>query len=170
MAKTVLLTSFATWKPQQISNSADDLLLEIGRTRTLPPSIHLFRQLPVNVPVAQELAIAKMQQLQPQTILCCGMAESRTKLSLELRAVVGTHKLYTSINVKDLAAGLTATEISEDAGRFVCNGLYYAILNYLQNRSLDAACMFVHVPLLSSCNRGQIIADFYQILERVLTT
>ncbi|GAB4382980.1 MAG: hypothetical protein Kow00121_44050 [Elainellaceae cyanobacterium] len=122
------------------------------------------------MPVAQELAIAKMQQLQPQTILCCGMAESRTKLSLELRAVVGTHKLYTSINVKDLAAGLTATEISEDAGRFVCNGLYYAILNYLQNRSLDAACMFVHVPLLSSCNRGQIIADFYQILERVLTT
>lgn len=170
MLRTVLLTSFATWKPYQISNSADDLLQTISHLGAMSASLHLLRQLPVNVPIAQEIAITKIQQLQPQFVLCCGMAESRLKLSLESRAVVGNKMLCTTVDTKQLVEGLSITEISHDAGRFVCNGLYYAILNYLRQGSPDTRCAFVHVPLLSSHNREAIVADFCRILERVLIT
>jgi len=166
--RTVLLTSFTTWKAYQRSNSSDDLLLELMKTARLP-ALHWFRHLPVNVPVAKEIAIGKIQQLQPQIVLCCGMAESRSKLSIESRAVVRNQVLHTTLDLQALTTGLNCTEISEDAGRFVCNGLYYAILNHLQSNSLNTQCVFVHVPILTANNRQSVIADFSLILERVLT-
>lgn len=166
--RTVLLTSFATWKAHQRSNASDDLLLEIGKNN-LSSSLHLFRQLPVNVPVAKEIAIGKIRQLQPQLVLCCGMAESRVKLNVESRAVVADHVLHTTVDLETLTVGLQSTEISDDAGRFVCNGLYYAILNYLQSYHPDIQCLFVHVPILTPNNRENVVADFSLILERVLT-
>lgn len=166
--RTVLLTSFTTWKVHQRSNSSDDLLLELLKT-PVSPSMHVFRHLPVNVPVAKEIAISKIQQLQPQIVLCCGMAEARPKLSMESRAIMGNRVLHTTVNLKALIAGLDWTEISEDAGRFVCNGLYYAILNHLQSNYPDTHCVFVHVPILTANNRESIVADFSLILERVLT-
>lgn len=184
---TVLLTSFAPWKAHQPSNSSDDLLLEMVKTGT-PSWLHLLRQLPVNVPVAKEIAIGKIQQLQPQTVICCGMAESRTKLNVESKATVRGHSLHTRVDLEALTVGLNSTEISDDAGRFVCNGLYYAILYYLQNRypdilhsdiphpdifsdiqHPDIQCLFVHVPILTPGNRKNVIADFSSILKRVPT-
>lgn len=175
----VLLTSFAPWKAHQLSNSSDDLLLEIGKMGT-PSWLHLLRQLPVNVPVAKEIIIGKIQQLQPQTVICCGMAESRTKLNVESKAVVRGDSLHTRVDLEALTAGLNSTEISDDAGRFVCNGLYYAILYYLQSRHpdirpldiqglFDIQCLFVHVPILTPANQKNVIADFSSILKRVLT-
>lgn len=166
---TVLLTSFAVWKAHQVSNSADDLLLEVMKI-SLPPAFRLFRQLPVNVPVAQQIAIGKIQQLQPRMVICCGMAESRRKLNVESRAIVRGKVLHTPFDLKALTQGLSCTEISEDAGRFVCNGLYYAILNYLQSHQPAAQGLFVHVPILTPDNRKNVVADFSSILERVLTT
>ena len=136
----------------------------------LPSSLHTIRQLPVNVPVAKDITIIKINQLQPQFILCCGMAESRQKLNLESRAVVGNKVLYTNVNLKHLITGLSMTEISEDAGRFVCNGLYYAILNHLQDYHPDKQCVFVHVPILTPENRDGVISNFNVLLKRVLTT
>lgn len=179
----VLLTSFAPWKAHQPSNASDDLLLEIVKTGT-PSWLHLLRQLPVNVPVAEEIIIGKIQQLQPQMVICCGMAESRTKLNVESKAVVRGNSLHTRVDLEALTAGLNSTEISDDAGRFVCNGLYYAILYYLQNRDSDIRhldirdsdirhpdvhCLFVHVPILTPDNQKNVIADFSSILKRVLT-
>ena len=166
--RTVLLTSFAIWKAHQRSNASDDLLLEIAKTSVIS-SLHVFRQLPVNVPVAKELVIGKIQQIQPHVVLCCGVAESRSKLNVESRAVVGDHVLHTAFDLEALTMGLYSTEISEDAGRFVCNGLYYAILNYLQGHHPDKQCLFVHVPVLTTSNREKVVADFSLILERVLT-
>lgn len=166
--RTVLLTSFAVWRTHQRSNSSDDLLLALVH-RYQSPLLHVFRQLPVNVPVAQALTIAKIQQLQPQVVLCCGMAEARDRLNLEARAVVGDRVLQTSMNLNRLTKNLKNTEISRDAGRFVCNGLYYAILNYLQSYHPSIQCLFVHVPVLTIHNQADIVADFSLILERVLT-
>jgi pyroglutamyl-peptidase len=167
-----LLTSFATWRPHQRSNASDDLLLEIlktNRSSTIHSStIHTVRQLPVNVPVAKAVIIDKIQILQPRVIVCCGMAESRHQLSLESRAVVGDRIVHTSLQLEKLAENLRHTEISQDAGRFVCNALYYAILNYLQSYHSDIQCLFVHVPILTPNNQVEIVADFLAILERVL--
>jgi pyroglutamyl-peptidase len=162
-----LLTSFATWRPHQRSNASDDLLLQVLKLNR-SPTVHVLRQLPVNVPVAKALIMTKLQQLQPRVIVCCGMAESRHQLHLESRAVVGDRVIFTSLPLEKLAENLNSTGISQDAGRFVCNGLYYAILNYLQSHHPDVQCLFVHVPILTPTNQAEIVADFLAILERVL--
>jgi pyroglutamyl-peptidase len=181
-----LLTSFAPWKANHWSNSADDLLQDLladlsylethpetHPERKLPlTALHFLRQLPVNFPVAQSIVTHKINQLQPNLVLCCGMAESRHKLSLESNAVCREQPLYTSVDLDVLVAGLTQTEISHDAGRFVCNALYYGILNYLKCYSPDTLCLFVHIPVLTPNNRKGIVTDFWAILERLeqLTT
>lgn len=166
--KVALLTSFSTWKSGQKSNASDDLLLEIRSLSSLAMSLQIMRHLPVNVPVALELVVRKIEQLQPHVVLCCGMAEHRTYLNLETKATVGNKALYTNVNLLNLTLGLSQTKISEDAGRFVCNGLYYAILDYLQVYFPATQCLFVHVPPLTLQNREYIVADFDLILERLI--
>jgi pyroglutamyl-peptidase len=146
----LLLTSFTTWLPHQKSNAADDLLLELMQT-PLPPTVHFLRQLPVDFVLAPQQAIAQIQQLQPNCVICCGMAESRTKLSVESRAVSGDRVLHTCFDLPQLVAELPMTEISHDAGRFVCNTTYYKVLEHLQDS--PGRGLFVHVPILTAINR-----------------
>ncbi|HEY9627698.1 MAG TPA: peptidase C15 [Coleofasciculaceae cyanobacterium] len=157
----ILLTSFVTWTVGQTSNAADDLLLEILQNNP-PPSLAFLRGLPVNLPVARDLTIAKIQQLQPQAIVLCGMAESRTRLSVESNGARGDRQIYTAFDLPTLTADLPMTDISANAGRFVCNSLYYALL------SAAYPCVFVHVPVLTMGNRRAIVSDFRQILDRLI--
>jgi pyroglutamyl-peptidase len=166
MPKTILLTSFTTWEPHQKSNAADDLLLEIIKTNP-PPSLRFLRQLPVDFQLAPAQAIAHVNELRPDMVICCGMAESRSQLSLEARAVVGNDVLYTPVNLEELTAELLNTEISHDAGQYVCNALYYAMLHHLQQSSWNCRCLFVHVPVLHSGNLAAIVTDFQRILEAI---
>jgi pyroglutamyl-peptidase len=170
MSKTVLLSSFATWEPHQRSNSSDDLLLEVLKANLYPPlhspSLHFLRQLPVDFELAPQQAIAQVNLLQPDIVICCGMAEHRTKLTVESRAVTHSETLYTRVNLDRLIAGLTMTEISHDAGQFVCNWLYQAMLKHLQ--SSERLCLFVHVPILTPKNSSAIESDFCRLIERML--
>ncbi len=169
VAKTVLLTSFTTWESHHISNSSDDLLLEILKTHP-PTSFHFLRQLPVDFELAPQQAIAKFQELQPDLIICCGMAEHRTQLSVESQAVLDEKILTTPIDIAALIAGLTCTEISHDAGRFVCNRLYYDLLDHVLEHDPQRGCLFVHVPVLTDHNREAIATDFQIILQRLTVT
>ena len=58
------------------------------------------------------------------------------------------------------------TEISDDAGRFVCNATYFAVLAHLQNSA--SIGLFVHVPVLNDANRDAIAQDFEQLIARIL--
>lgn len=164
MSKTVLLTSFKTWLPHQRSNSSDDLLQALLKTH--PPSrLHFLRQLPVDFDLAPQQTIDRVNQLQPDRVVCCGMAEGRTKLSVEFQAVAD-EVLHPKTDLDLLVAGLPHTEISRDAGRFVCNWLYYAMLKHFQGTEQD--CLFVHVPVLTAENLPTIAADFCCIVDRIL--
>lgn len=168
MFDPILLTSFATWKAHHRTNSSDELLLEITAMPNRQ-SLRFVRQLPVNLPVAQEILIAKLQQLRPQLLICCGMAETRRLLTVETQAVVGNKALKSDLDLEKLTAGLPHTILSQDAGRFVCNSVYHAMLNYLNGDSTSCKALFVHVPLLTSENRDPIIGDFRQMLDRLQT-
>jgi pyroglutamyl-peptidase len=168
-APRILLTSFATWRPHQRRNSSDQLL-EAIKNSELAESLYFFRQLPVNTPVAKGIVIAKIAELQPDILVCCGMAESRQKLNLEFQAIVNQQILNTNLDLAKLTLGLKHTEISYDAGRFVCNSLYHAMLNYLKHCSPARSGLFVHVPSLNTENWEQILRDFRQLLERLLAT
>lgn len=166
MTKTVLLTSFTTWLPHQSSNASDDLLAEITEI-DVDANLHFLRQLPVDFDLAPRLTLEAVDRLRPDVILCCGMAESRSQLNLESRAVVGNETLYTPVQVQQLAKDLEITQVSDCAGRFVCNALYYAILKQLAATRATGVGLFVHVPLLTSQNRRTIVSDFQRILKQV---
>jgi pyroglutamyl-peptidase len=167
MAKKILLTSFEIWLPDQESNSSDDLLLEVIKVNSLPHDLKFLRRLPVDVHLASSQVIQKISELQPNDIICCGMAASRTKLSLEAVASFEETVLPTTFNLEKLVAGTTEIEISHDCGKFVCNGLYYAILNYLCQNQLPARCIFVHVPVLNSENLPVVLANFLSIINNL---
>lgn len=168
MSKKVLLTSFSTWLPHQESNSSDDLLHEVTQDDSFLASLTALRQLPVDIHQASNLVIERINQLNPDLIISCGMAEMRTILTVESQARRENHLINTWVKLDKLTAGLKVTNISHDAGKFVCEGLYYSLLKHLRDRHLQTPCIFVHVPLLSSHNLPDIKADFSEIINRLL--
>ena len=163
--KKILLTSFTIWKAHHTSNSSDDLLEILSRTHPFP--MHYLRKLPVDFRLAPQQVLARFRELHPDLIILCGMAEERDKLQVESRAVVGDEVIVTGVDLEALTGGLAITEISHDAGRFVCNELYYRMLEYHRDEGLAQPCVFVHVPRLTDANRGSILEDFRTIIQRL---
>lgn len=165
MHKKILLTSFQTWLPHQVSNSSDDLLAKIQEKAFSLASLTFLRQLPVDVSLASEKAIAMIQFVQPHVVICCGMAESRERLTIESNAIWDNEQIYTSVNLERLISQLSHAHISHDAGKFVCEGLYYQVLKYLRQFHPQSHCLFVHVPVINETNLAEILADFRLTLE-----
>ncbi|WP_341526663.1 peptidase C15 [Nostoc sp. UHCC 0302] len=167
MKKRILLTSFDTWLSDQLSNSSDDLLLEVTKLELIPHALTFLRQLSVDVQIASCQVIEKINEMQPDCIICCGMAASRKQLSVELRASCGESILHTGVDLEQLVAGTAAIEISHDCGKFVCEGLYYSVLEYLCQSQLSTRCIFVHVPLINEENLSEILTDFVLIINKL---
>ncbi|BAY77987.1 hypothetical protein NIES25_44570 [Nostoc linckia NIES-25] len=167
MQKRILLTSFDTWLADQQSNSSDDLLVEVTKLQSISHDLTFLRSLPVDVQQASSLVIEKINAIQPDRIICCGMAASRTKLSVELTASCGESVLHTDVDLEKLVAEAAAIDISQDCGKFVCEGLYYCVLDYLNQNQLPMRCIFVHVPVLNPENLSGIVADFLLIINNL---
>ncbi|WGV25859.1 peptidase C15 [Halotia branconii] len=167
MTKRILLTSFDIWLQDQQSNSSNDLLLEVAQLNSIPYDLTFLHQLPVNVQLASSQVVQKIDQFQPDYIVCCGMAASRKKLSIEVSASCKESVLQTTVDVEKLIWGAMEIEISYDCGKFVCEGLYYSVLDYLQQKQLTTHCIFVHIPVLTSENLPVIMADFVLIINRL---
>lgn len=164
--QNILLTSFGVWRPDQPSNSSDDLLQIVSATYANLAALRFLRQIPVHFEIAPQQVIAAIDTLRPSAVICCGMGEPRDKLGLESTAVSPQgHSLNSPLPLTLLSQELRTTEISHDAGQFVCNRLYYDTLNYLQ--ATPTPCLFVHVPRLTPQNSHPIAADFLQILDRI---
>ena len=166
MKTKILLTSFQTWLPHQKSNSSDDLLAAIQKPdySILDVDLAFVRNLPVDIELASQKVIAAIEDTQPDIVICCGMAEKRNKLTLESNASCQNECLHTSINLKKLSQTLIVTEVSHDAGKFVCEGLYYQVLKYLQLSQKNIRCIFVHVPLFKNIHLDLILRDFHSLL------
>ena len=159
------------WKAHHRSNASDDLLnvlIEQDLLATLDAEITFLRKLPVDFQQAPQRVLAQLDALQPDVVVCCGMAERRSQLTIESNGKHQTHELRTTIDVDRLVDGLAITHISHDAGAFVCNYLYYSILKHVDDRRLACQCLFVHVPLLNAGNRELIMKDFLTILRSLL--
>ncbi len=167
MRKRILLTSFEIWLSEQQSNSSDDLLMEVIKVHAFPHDLKFLRRLPVDADLASSQVRQKISQLQPNYIICCGMAASRTKLSLEAVASCGESLLQTTVNLEKIVGGTTVVEISHDCGKFVCESLYYSVLHYLCQNQLATPCIFVHVPALNPDNLPVILADFLLIIHNL---
>jgi pyroglutamyl-peptidase len=175
MTKRFLLTSFDTWLQNHKSNSSDDLLEAVSKLNFLPHDLIFLRKLPVDIPQASHEVIRKIEELQPEYILCCGMAATRTKLSLEANARNSSLGLadcqeiilHPTIDLEKLVPDSDTIEISHDCGKFVCEGLYYSVLDYLLRSQISSRCIFVHVPILTENNLLAILEDFLLVIHRL---
>ena len=163
MDNKLLLTSFQAWLPHHKSNSSDDLLETIQKQ---PDSnLYFVRKLPVNTNLATLQVVQAVEQIKPKGIICCGMAESRSQLTVESNAVCDRDCIFTQVNLDKLVTYLDNTNISHNAGQFVCEGLYYQILKYIQVKKPNIQCIFVHIPTLDADNFQIIQQDFMAIIS-----
>ena len=88
-------------------------------------------------------------------------------VKIESNATKGVDRLYTSVDLEKLVSNLSITKKSDNAGKFVCEGLYYQVLKHLQKFQPHSKCIFIHVPVLTDNNCQQIITDFNSILKNL---
>lgn len=167
---SLLLTSFAPWRAHQRSNTSDDLIALLKSRDQLPEETLLIRHLPVHFQLAPCQVITAMLKTRPSIVVCCGMAERRSLLSIERFARWEGNILETSVQLPKLCADTQWTHISEDAGNYVCNYLYYRLLAYVQKHHRPVQCLFVHVPSLNEHNQELVANDFALILSRLKTS
>lgn len=161
----MLITTFQTWLPHQVSNSADDLVQYLQQQAKLPIDCHVLHQIPVDFHRAPELVMRQITELRPARIVCCGMAEARSHLTVESNGKFQSHLEFAQIDWPSLLQSTVNTSVSHDAGQFVCNYLYYQVLRHLHGQRSMTQAIFVHVPLLNSDNRDVIAEDFCRILQ-----
>lgn len=165
MSNDILITSFSTWKTHHTTNSSDDLL-QILSEREIGP-FNILRNLPVDFELAPQHVLEQFNELRPKVLICCGMAEERIKLNIESRAILGEQIMQTSVDLDKLTTDLPMTEISDDAGQFVCNTLYFKTLEHLSSQEESYHSIFVHVPIITEENENLLVADFISIIERL---
>ena len=172
--RPLLISSFRTWRSHQPSNSSHDLIAAMQNSRQLPKQTIWLSQLPVNFEIAPIRVINAMYLFYPRAIVCCGMAENRAYLSLEQQAKGPSQSLQTLFDLPSLLAETHITEISNDAGSYVCNALYYQVLKTIQENSLAIPCLFIHVPLLKASSRfyrestaSLIQADMVSVINKI---
>lgn len=166
---TLLLTSFAPWKAHQESNSSDDLVYLLAERKQLPTNTILIRRLPVHFQLAPCQVLSALFQYKPDTVVCCGMAESRSLLNLERYGRSHHDRLETSLDLEQLCEHTKWTTISEDAGNYVCNALYFQLLAHIRQNDLATRALFIHVPPLNAYNREAIAQDLHKILAELET-
>ena len=171
----LLVTSFRAWRSHQPSNASHDLLAAMQQAGQLPNNTIWLANLPVSFKIAPIRVINAMYRFAPRAIVCCGMAENRPLLSLERQARGTSQTLQTSFDLHSLLQGTHLSEISDDAGSYVCNALYYYVLEAIQNRARSnplrsnrvIPCLFIHVPLLNKKTQTFVQADLFSVLNKI---
>ncbi len=133
-------------------------------------------QLPTEFASSSKALSALLRQHQPALVLCLGLAGGRANLSLERVAinvqdariadnagqqpidspiaVNGPAAYFSTLPIKAMLQALTdagiPAEVSQTAGTFVCNHVFYALMHALkkQRGKVKARGGFMHVPYL----------------------
>ncbi len=154
----VLITYFEPFGPDSINSSEECAKL-------LPPEITTVR-LPVSFRRASTITIEQIEAVRPDFVVSLGQAARQT-ITLE-RIAINIAKsesadndgyapdretiiagapdgIFSTFNVDDLAHRLRSKgfpcQVSNTAGTFVCNTLYYSLLHY------GIPTLFIHLPL-----------------------
>ena len=129
-------------------------------------------QLPTSYARCGAALSAEIERSDPAIVLCVGEAAERTKLNIERVALnmqdariadndgaqpAGTHVIddapaayFATLPVRAIHAALTAAdlpaELSNSAGTFVCNHLFYTLMHRAVTSGAAMRCGFLHVP------------------------
>ena len=182
--KKLLITGFTPFGNADVNPS----WLAVER---LPEQIGAFAVTKLNIPTVFgegfQMVLAKAAEMQPDVILCVGMAGGRDAITPERIAVnirdaripdnagnqprgefvdaTGPAAYFSTVPVEQMAqairdAGITAT-VSNSAGAFVCNDTLYGLLHHYAGTGVRVG--FIHVPYIPE--QGQPSMPLEQIVS-----
>lgn len=167
--RTLLLTGFAPFGGETANPSWDAVAAldgcRIGGHRVIA------RQLPVTFGGSLKALRTALRETSPSLVLCVGQAGGRAQLSLERVAINiddaripdnagrqpidaaivpgGPAAYFSTLPIKAMMAGLRdagyPAEISQTAGTYVCNHVFYGLMHALRSRR-SVRGGFLHIP------------------------
>ncbi|MCQ2216250.1 MAG: pyroglutamyl-peptidase I [Bacteroidales bacterium] len=171
MAEKILITGFTPFgsekenPSQMVVEAFDDTFCGVEVVKAI---------LPVSFAKAGKMIVDLIEDVRPDVVICLGQAGGRNEPSIERIAVNlndsnkadndgdipeervivsgGASAYFSSLPIKDIvknikASGLPAT-VSNTAGLFVCNHVFYLALHYVSVRGLATKVGFIHLPYL----------------------
>lgn len=165
---TILLTGFAPFGGEP-SNPSWDAVVRLDGARIGGHRV-AARLLPVEFGASLRALRRALRETAPALVLCVGQAGGRAQLSLERVAINladaripdnagaspvdapivadGPAAYFTTLPVKAMLAALRwggiPAEVSQTAGTYVCNEVFYGLMHALRNRRVRGG--FLHIP------------------------
>ena len=168
-ARTVLLTGFAPFEGDA-SNPSWDAVRTLHGKRIANHRV-VARELSTEFGASLKQLRAALLENRPSLVLCIGLARSRDRISLERIAINvddaripdnagrqpvdvpvvanGPAAYFATVPIKAMLAAIRdagiAVEVSQTAGTYVCNHVFYGLMHALRRRPAVRAG-FIHVP------------------------
>jgi len=165
----VLLTGFAPFGGDTTNPSRDAARLLHGRQ--IAGHRIVARELPTEFGASLRVLRAHVRDIRPRLVLCTGLAAGREQVSIERIAINiddaripdnaghqpvdvpvvgnGPAAYFSTLPIKAILVALreagVPAEVSQTAGTFVCNHVFYGLMHTLRRRRTLRAG-FVHVP------------------------
>jgi pyroglutamyl-peptidase len=134
------------------------------------------RQLPCVFGQALQVLEQLMEELKPALVICVGQAGGRSQMSLERVAINvddariadnagrqpidqpirsgGPAAYFSTLPIKGMAKAMRAAgipaEVSQTAGTFVCNHVFYGLMDQLAAHAPAVRGGFIHIPYIPS--------------------
>ncbi|TQR38088.1 pyroglutamyl-peptidase I [Brevibacillus brevis] len=170
--KTILVTGFDPFGGE-IVNPAWESVKELGKIESDLYKVEL-RQIPTVFEKSIEHLYAAIEETKPDIVLCIGQAGGRGDIAVERVAInvndaripdnEGNQPIDTPIRengptgywstlpikaiVHELKQKGIPASISQTAGTYVCNHLFYGLMHYLAEKKTSVRGGFIHIPYL----------------------
>jgi pyroglutamyl-peptidase len=188
----LLLTGFEPFGGSSINPSQQ--IIERLEAEGLPGIELVTAILPVDRLRGPEKLLQLFEKFHPEAVLCLGEASTRAVLSIERLAVNllnftipdnqgvqvedepivpgGPAAYFATLPVRKayeaVKAAQVPVEISLSAGSYLCNQVFYTLLNFLVHQGLDFPAGFIHLPRLPEQAAVQQAAEPSMSLETSL--
>lgn len=188
----ILITGFEPFQDNMI-NPSEEIL------KYLPKTIYGNNIHKVVLPVTYKHAFETLEKYMNETnfdaILMIGVAKGRKHITPERVAInindstvpdnagkmlndtpiikTGDKAYFSSLPIKTIVTKLTQksipVKVSNTAGTFVCNDLFYRLMHHISTNKLDIKAGFIHIPQMDS-NQHQDIdtLPFDRLLEGII--
>jgi pyroglutamyl-peptidase len=116
-----------------------------------------------NFLVSEKQLKEKMKNNEYKIIFSFGQKPIIKSIYIEKTARNGSEKLETNydyIGLKNYLENYFKIKISENAGNYLCNNIFYKGLKYIYDNKLETQMIFIHVPYLKNID----INYFYNII------
>ncbi len=190
---TLLLTGFAPFDGDAVNPSWQ--AVSRLRGRQLAGHRIAVRELPTEFGAALRMLRKAIREVKPKLVVCVGLAAGRSWISLERVAINvddaripdnagaqpvdlpvvrdGPAAYFSTLPIKAMLAALREAdipaEVSQTAGTFVCNHVFYGLMHALRRRPAVRAG-FIHVPYPAADRTGFDLEHMSEALRIALRT